>query len=170
MFSTQPETTWVVSAIFGHSYFRAHHKLTYLIWRNWKSIFDMEYCGSLRIIKNDTEIATFRSGDTSLRDEPKLGCSSDLGQGAQKEFVECNRCKGTRELVLDLNTSQSAISWYLKKMRKVNKKCFWVSQTLCAKNKEYPISITTSSFKAEKWHVSQQYRYRWRKRGPLWPC
>ena len=63
----------------------------------------------------------FRSGDTSLRDEPRPGRSSDLDQDALRELVECNPRKSTRELALDLNTSQSTICRHLKKIGKVSK-------------------------------------------------
>ena len=32
----------------------------------------------------------FHSGDTLLRDETRLGCSSNLDQDALRKFVECN--------------------------------------------------------------------------------
>ena len=66
----------------------------------------------------------FRSGDTSLKDEPRPGCSLDLDRDALRELVEYNPRKSTRELALDLNTSQSTICGHLKKMRKVSKKIF----------------------------------------------
>ena len=47
----------------------------------------------------------FPYGDKSLRDEFRPRQSSDLDQGALREFVECNPCKSTRELVLDHSTS-----------------------------------------------------------------
>ena len=47
----------------------------------------------------------FRSGDTSLRDELRLGRSSDLDQATLKELVEYNLRNNTWELVLDINVS-----------------------------------------------------------------
>ena len=49
----------------------------------------------------------FSSSDTSLRNEPLLGCLRDLNQDAFRELVECNPCKSCWVLALDLNTSKS---------------------------------------------------------------
>ena len=51
----------------------------------------------------------FPSEDTSLRDEPRLGRSSDLDEDILRELVECNPRKSSRELAFELNTSQSTI-------------------------------------------------------------
>ena len=62
--------------------------------------------------------AKFRSGDISLKVEPKPEQSSDIDEDAFKELVESNPRKSTRELALELNTSQSTICRQLKKDRK----------------------------------------------------
>ena len=61
--------------------------------------------------KFETVFSKFRSDDSSLRDEPSSGPSSDLDQDALRELVECNSHKNTREFALDLNTSQSVGTW-----------------------------------------------------------
>ena len=77
----------------------------------------------------------FRSGETSLRNASSAGCSSDLDQNAWRELVECNPCKRTWELALDLNTSQSTICCHLKKIRKVCKLGVCDLHTFSGKNK-----------------------------------
>ena len=69
----------------------------------------------------------FRSGDTSLKDEPRPGRSLDFDAEALKSLVECNGRQSTLELADRLNTSQSAICHHLKKMGKVSKLgvCIW---------------------------------------------
>ena len=51
-------------------------------------------------------------------DEPRPGCSSNLNQDALKELMECNPRKSTRELALDLNTSEATTCHHLKKISK----------------------------------------------------
>ena len=58
----------------------------------------------------------FRSGDTSLKDEPRPGCSSDFDDDALKTLVKCNAHQSTRELADKLNTSQSTICRHLEKI------------------------------------------------------
>ena len=50
------------------------------------------------------------SGDTSLKDEPRPGRSSDFDAEALKSLVECNAHQSTLELAKKLNASQFAIS------------------------------------------------------------
>ena len=47
----------------------------------------------------------FCSSDMSLRDEPRIECSSDLNQNALRESVKWNLDKSTQKLALDLNIS-----------------------------------------------------------------
>ena len=93
----------------------------------------MECCVSLRTTETAKKIFTvcsqgiisdsqiqnwfskFRSGEMSLRDEPRLRRSSDIDQGTLRELVECNLHKSTWELALDLKKSQSLICHPLKK-------------------------------------------------------
>ena len=77
----------------------------------------------------------FRSGDTSLKNEPRPGCSLDFDAEALKSLVECNACQSTRELADKLNTSQSTICRHLEKMGKVSKLGVWVPHALSEKNK-----------------------------------
>ena len=42
------------------------------------------------------------SGDTSLRDEPRLGLSSDFNQDILRENLECILCKSSLEFVLNV--------------------------------------------------------------------
>ena len=58
----------------------------------------------------------FPSGDTSLKDEPTPGRSSEFDAEALKSLVECNARQSTRELADKLNTSQSTICRHLEKM------------------------------------------------------
>ena len=85
---------------------------------------------------------TFLSGDTSLKDEPRPGRSSDFDAEALKSLVECN----ARQSNLDfkLNTSQSAICRHLEKMGKVSKLGVWVPHAHSRKNKADRLSIATS--------------------------
>ena len=77
----------------------------------------------------------FRFNDTSLRDEPSPGRSSDLDQNALRELVECN-LQSTQELSLDFNIFQSAIYCHWKKIAKVRKPDVWFPNTLSEKNKD----------------------------------
>ena len=74
-----------------------------------------------------------------LRDETRLGHSSNLNQDALRELVECNW-----ELTLNFNTSQPTICCHLKKIERVSKVGFGVSHTLSEKNWEDCIFIVTS--------------------------
>ena len=86
-----------------------------------------------------------------------------------KGLLKCSLWKITWELAIDLNISQSIICCHLKKKGKVNKLGVWVPHILNKKNKKNCISIThKTSFKVEKWPVSQEYPYRWWKMGLLW--
>ena len=86
----------------------------------------------------------FCSGDMSLWDEHRPGCSSDRHHNSLRELVECNPHKSTWELALDLNTSQSAIGCHFREIGKVNKLGIWVPHNLGEKNKEVCIFIVTS--------------------------
>ena len=55
----------------------------------------------------------FSSGDASLRDEPRPERSSDGDHDVLRELMEWNPRKSSRELTLDLNTSQFIICCYL---------------------------------------------------------
>ena len=61
----------------------------------------------------------FRSEDTSMKDEPRPGRSSDFDDDALKVLVECNPCQSTQELANKLNMSQFTICRHLEKMGKV---------------------------------------------------
>ena len=95
-------------------------------------------------------LSKFCSGNTSLREKPRTGHSSDLDQESLRELVKYNPCKSTWELALDLNTCQSTICNHLKNMRKVSKLGIWVPHTLSKKNKEDCISIVTSLFSRQR--------------------
>ena len=77
----------------------------------------------------------FRSGDTSLKDEPRQGRSSDFDAETLKALVECNARQSTQKLADKLNTLKSIICRHLKKMGKVSKLGVWVSHALNEKNK-----------------------------------
>ena len=53
----------------------------------------------------------FCSVDTSLKDDPRPGYSSDFDQDALTELMEYIPYKGPWEFVLGRNTSQSAVTW-----------------------------------------------------------
>ena len=55
--------------------------------------------------KFETGFQSFFSGNTSLRDEYRPRRSSDDNRNALRESVECNICKNTGELALDLKAS-----------------------------------------------------------------
>ena len=57
----------------------------------------------------------FRSGGTSLKDEPRPSRSSELDQDVLRELVEFNPNESSRKLAFYLNTSQSTIYRYLKR-------------------------------------------------------
>ena len=63
---------------------------------------------SLLNTKSETGFQKFHFGNTSPRDEPRPGCSSDRNQNALRKLVECNVHKSTQKLALCLSTSQSA--------------------------------------------------------------
>ena len=86
----------------------------------------------------------FLSGDTSLKDEPRPGRSSNFDAEALKSLVECNARQSTRELAGKLNASQSTICRHLEKMEKVSKLGVWFPHALSEKNKADQLSIATS--------------------------
>ena len=86
----------------------------------------------------------FHSDDVLLRDKPRPGRSSDLDQDDFGELVECNPSKSTRELALDLNTSQSLICCHLKKRGYISSLVVWLLHSLNHKNKENRITRVTS--------------------------
>ena len=86
----------------------------------------------------------FCSGDTSLKDEPRPGRSSDFDDDALKALLEYNPCQSTQELTDKLNMSQSTICRHLEKMVKVSKLGIWVPHALREKNKADRLSIATS--------------------------
>ncbi|KAL0274338.1 UNVERIFIED_CONTAM: hypothetical protein PYX00_006789 [Menopon gallinae] len=51
----------------------------------------------------------FRSGDTTLKDEPRAGRPSDFDDNIVKSVLEENPRQSTRELAERLNTSQSTV-------------------------------------------------------------
>ena len=51
----------------------------------------------LLLTKSKTDFFKFGSYDTSLRDEPRPGCLSNLKQNTLKDLVECNLCKSSWE-------------------------------------------------------------------------
>ena len=127
-----------------------HHNffddLTPLKQRNWKYIFDMQCCGSLRITKIlqnqirkclmfmakvillttkfKTGFQSFFSDDTSLRYEMRPECLLDPEQDTLRKLVLYNLHKSIGELALDHNKSQSTICYHLKKIGKGTKPDF----------------------------------------------
>ena len=79
-----------------------------------------------------------------MKDEPRIGHSSDVNQDGFREFVECNRCRSAQELTVDFRTSQSTMCHHLKKTGKGSKLGIWVPHTISEKNKEDCISRVTS--------------------------
>ena len=79
-----------------------------------------------------------------MKDEPRLGRSSDFDAEAVKSLVECNARQSTQELADKLNTSQSTICRHLEKMRQVSKLGIWVPHALSEKNKADHLSIAIS--------------------------
>lgn len=72
----------------------------------------------------------FRSGETSLKDEPRPGRSSGFDDEALKSLVESNPRQSTRELAKTLNTSQSTVRRHLEKIGKVSKLGILISRDL----------------------------------------
>ena len=93
-------------------------------------------------------------GDTSLKDEPRPGRSSDFDAEALKSLVEWNARQSTRKSADKLNTSQSSIFFHLEKMGKVSKLGVWVPHALSEKNKADRLSIATSLLTTEDRPVS----------------
>ena len=75
----------------------------------------------------------FRSGNTSLKDELRPGCSSDFDAEALKSLVQCNACQSTQLLAEKLNTSKSTICCHLEKMGNVSMLGVWVPHSLSDK-------------------------------------
>ena len=97
---------------------------------------------ALRTTKSETSFSKFPSGDTSLRNKRRPGRYSDLDEDALKEMVERSPRKSTRELALDLSTSQSTIFRHVKEIVKVSKLGVYLFRSFSEKNKEDRISIT----------------------------
>ena len=86
----------------------------------------------------------FRSGDTTLKDEPRAGRPSDFDDNLLKAILEQNPCQSTRDIAERLNTSRSTVNRHLEKLGKVRKLGVWVPHNLSERNKEDRISIATS--------------------------
>ncbi|KOX68336.1 Histone-lysine N-methyltransferase SETMAR [Melipona quadrifasciata] len=69
--------------------------------------------------------AKFRSGDTTLKDEPRAGRSSDLDDNLLKAILEQNPRQSTRDIAGRLNTSKSTVCRHLEKLGKVSKLGVW---------------------------------------------
>ena len=63
----------------------------------------------------------FRSGDMTLKDEPRMGRPSDFDDDVLNSLLEENPRQSTRELAQKLNTSQSTVCRHVKKLGKVSK-------------------------------------------------
>ncbi|CAK9820139.1 Histone-lysine N-methyltransferase SETMAR [Anthophora quadrimaculata] len=86
----------------------------------------------------------FRSGDTTLKDEPRAGRLSDFDDNLLKAILEQNPRQSTRGIAERLNTSQSTVNRHLEKLGKVSKLGVWVPHNLSERNKEDRMSIATS--------------------------
>lgn len=86
----------------------------------------------------------FRSGDTTLKDEPRVGHPSDFDDNLLKAILEQNPRQSTRGIAERLNTSQSTVNRHLQKLGKVCKLGVWVPHNLSERNKEDRMSIATS--------------------------
>ena len=115
------------------------HIVTLWEFRNNKNAKEIakKICSVITDHQIQNWFSKFHSGDMSLRDEPR----TDLNEDALKKWMECNPHKSTQELPLDLNTSQSIICHYLKKIEKVSKLGILIPHTLREKNKEKSIFI-----------------------------
>ncbi|EYC00226.1 hypothetical protein Y032_0117g680 [Ancylostoma ceylanicum] len=84
----------------------------------------------------------FRSGDTSLEDEPGRGRIRELDDDALKSLVEADPRKTVRELAEDLQVSFSTVAKRLEKLGKVKKMDQWVPHELNAEQmlRRYQIS------------------------------
>ena len=95
--------------------------------------------------------------DVSFIDKPRTGRSSDLDQDDLRELVEYIPHKSTRELALELNTSQSIICHHRKKICKVNKMGVWVHHIHSERNKEERIFITTNLLRQNNYPSLKNY-------------
>nr|XP_033324870.1 histone-lysine N-methyltransferase SETMAR-like [Megalopta genalis] len=86
----------------------------------------------------------FRSGDTSLKEEPRLGRPSDFDKDVLNELLEQNPRQTTKELAEKLKVSQSTIIRQLHALGKVSKLGVWVHRQLSDQNKAQRMSIATS--------------------------
>ena len=91
----------------------------------------------------------FRSGDMTLKDEPRMGRPSDFDDDVLNSLLEENPRQSTRELAQKLNTSQSTVCRHLEKLGKVSKLGVWVPYKLSERNKADRMSIATSLLSRE---------------------
>lgn len=87
--------------------------------------------------------ARFKSGDTSLEDNPGRGRPSDFDDQALLAAVEEDESMTTRMLAEDFNVGQSTIVRRLKKLGKVWKLAGWVPHELSDNNKAERVRIFT---------------------------
>lgn len=92
----------------------------------------------------------FRSGDVTLKDEPRGSRPSDFDDDILKSILEQNPRQTTRELAEKLNTSQSTVFRHLEKLGKVRKLGQWVPHNLSEHNKADRMSIATCLLSREK--------------------
>ncbi|XP_015185986.1 PREDICTED: histone-lysine N-methyltransferase SETMAR-like [Polistes dominula] len=86
----------------------------------------------------------FRSGDMTLKDEPRARRPSDFDDNLLKAVLEQNPRQSTRCIAERLNTSQSTVIRHLGKLGKISKLGVWVPYNLSEQNKEDLMSIATS--------------------------
>ena len=107
----------------------------------------------------------FRSGDTSLKDEPRPGCSSDFDDDALKALVKCSPCQSTWKLADKLNTSQSTICHHLESQQAG---CLWSTCSQWEEQGRSLINSDKSSFMTEKRSVSWWIHYWGWKMDHIW--
>ena len=80
---------------------------------------------SLLAANSETDFQSFVLPTCDWEMNPKPRLSSDLDEDVSRELVKCNPGKSTRELVLELNTSQSTTCYHSKKKGKESKLDAW---------------------------------------------
>lgn len=92
----------------------------------------------------DRWFARFRSGDTTLTDQPREGRPSTFDDDALQCLLQMNPRQTTRELAEQLDCAHTTVEDHLHTLGKIQKYGSWVPHELSADNKIQRVSVCAS--------------------------
>ena len=101
------------------------------------------YPNSLSKATVKRQFARFRSGDFSLKDEPKPGRNVEFDTSVLEALVESSPKLTTCEMASELNTNHITIKRYLERLGKVHRFVVWVPHKLSEQNLVQKVTISS---------------------------